>query len=217
MARKIIDTYPVITLTIGSPGPAYEARSMTLEEAREALRDALDSINTVFKRDLGRTFDVDHKLAVEAVCEHCRWRWTEDSADYNGGCCGKDEANSPERLKEFRELADAVDAETFYRVEDGERSTVPIDWPGALAHGVVAWLDNGRSSEQDGIDFMLRLAKRVKASEWCTVWEDPGPSGCSLARMPDRVQMDIRPEQLADELCSLLDDMGLLPARQAVA
>lgn len=28
----------------------------------------------------------------EPVCEHCGHQWTEESADYNGGCCSKDEA-----------------------------------------------------------------------------------------------------------------------------
>lgn len=211
MARKIIDTYPVFTITVGSEGCKFENRPMTPEEAQEAQAEFADMIDTL-QAQTRRRFDVESRLQSDAVCEHCRYRWTEDSADYNGGCCGKDEANSPLRLKEFRALAEAVDAETFYRVEDGGRSTIPIDWPGALAHGVIAWLDNGRSDEQAGIDFMLRLAKRVTDGEWCTVWEDPGPSGCSLARMPDQVRMDDRPEQLAGELCSLLDDMGLLPA-----
>jgi len=32
------------------------------------------------------------------VCEHCGSAWTEDSADYNGGCCRKDQ--EPENARE---------------------------------------------------------------------------------------------------------------------
>lgn len=32
----------------------------------------------------------------EQVCSFCGDLWTEDSPDYNGGCCDQDEANNPE-------------------------------------------------------------------------------------------------------------------------
>lgn len=34
------------------------------------------------------------------VCEHCGYKWSEPSGDYNGGCCDEDEKNNPENLKE---------------------------------------------------------------------------------------------------------------------
>lgn len=211
--RKVIDTYPTITLTIGTSGRAFEKRSMTREQAEEAMAEAVDSLNTVFKRDLDRQFDIDAVLTEETVCEHCGWRWTEASPDYNGGCCGKDEANSPERLADLQKLIDEVETADFYRWDaDRGRDRVKIDWPWALACAADKWLKEGRSA--DGVEHLLSLCKRVKSSDWCTLWEDPGPSGCSLARLPDVVTRDIRPEQLADDLCSLIDDMDLLPARR---
>ena len=48
--RRIIDTYPVITLTIGTTGNAYTARAMTRPQAEQALAEALDSLRTAFKR-----------------------------------------------------------------------------------------------------------------------------------------------------------------------
>lgn len=32
----------------------------------------------------------------DRVCEHCGSDWTEKSDVYNGGCCSKDDENSPE-------------------------------------------------------------------------------------------------------------------------
>lgn len=216
MASKIIDTYPVISLTIGGAVPKFSAYSMGPEEAREARDEILELINTVLQRTTRRQMDVEWKIITEARCEHCNSTWTEDGHDYNGGCCGLDEANNPERLKELRELAEQVSDGTFYRYEDGKRGRVAVNWPDQLGCAMALWLDNDRPHSE--VDRLLSLAKHVTASDWCTVWEDPGPSGCSLARLPDVVRLDSRPEDLAGELCSLLDDMGLLPAtKQAVA
>lgn len=43
------------------------------------------------------------------ACEHCGARWTEDSAEYNGGCCDKDQEAQDEREKVFANaLADEL-------------------------------------------------------------------------------------------------------------
>lgn len=49
------------------------------------------------------------------VCEHCGSRWSEDSAEYNGGCCAKDE-----EAEEARDLLRQSEQEitTGYREED---------------------------------------------------------------------------------------------------
>lgn len=46
-----------------------------------------------------------------AVCEHCGWQWTEDSADYNGGCCEKDQA--AEDLRTASVASDLLDSMGF--------------------------------------------------------------------------------------------------------
>lgn len=215
MSRKLLDTYPVFTITVGTPGRAYETRHMTPEQAEEA-RAEFAEILADLKAQTRRQYDLDCKMVESAVCEHCRWAWTEAGADYNGGCCSKDEANSPQRLACLRTLIDEVEAGDFYRWDaDRGRDRTKVDWPWALACAVDAWLKAGRPAAD--VERLMSIARRVKSSDWCTVWSDPGPSGCSLARRPDEITRDGRPEELADELLSLVDDMGLLPARQAVA
>jgi hypothetical protein len=31
-----------------------------------------------------------------AICSHCGAKWTEESPDYNGGCCDADQSGAPE-------------------------------------------------------------------------------------------------------------------------
>jgi hypothetical protein len=215
MARKIIDTYPVFTVTVGAVGRPFERRSMGAEEA-QAAADEFSELLRDLKAQTRRQYDVECRIVSEAVCEHCRHAWTETSTDYNGGCCGKDEANNPERLKALAALAEAVSDGCFYRWDaDLGRSRVAVNWPDQLGCAAALWLENGRPAND--VPRLLALAKHVQASEWCTVESDPGPSGCSLPRQADRVLRDERPEELAGELCSLLDDMGLLPATAGVA
>lgn len=211
MARKIIDTYPVFTLTIGKSGPPFQSQTMTRREAEDARAEALDSLRTVFTRDLGRNFDMEHKLVEDAVCEHCNYTWTEGEASYNGGCCGKDEANNPARLVELLDLARQVADGGFYDVEN---TRTPINWPDLMADAAIRWLDAGRPPE--GVAALLPLIKRVVSRDWCTKWTDPGPSDAALARLPDRIDIDGRPDRLGGELLSLIDDMDLLPANQPV-
>lgn len=215
MGRKIIDTYPVVTLTIGTAGNAYTARAMTRPQAEQALAEALDSLRTAFNRDLGRQFDMEHTLVEDAACEHCNHAWTEQGSDFNGGCCSKDEANDPDRLGVLRSLANEVDGHDFYTLDEGRPSRLVINWPDALATAVLAWLDAGRPA--DRVPQLLPVAHRVNNEEWCTIWSGPGPSGCSLARLPDQVDPCSGPEELAEQLISLIDDMGLTPARQVAA
>jgi hypothetical protein len=44
------------------------------------------------------------------VCEHCGSGWTEDSHEYNGGCCDEDEKNNPELKQASKECLGAFDA-----------------------------------------------------------------------------------------------------------
>lgn len=209
MARKIIDTYPRFTISVG---PKPTQRTMTWADANEAKAEFAELIDGLKAATL-RDFVVEVELVEEARCEFCNYTWTAAGTDFNDECCDRDAANDPERLLALRKLADEIDGETFYRFEDGKRERTAISWPNSLANAVSAWLDVGRSA--DTVPALLRCAQHVKSSDWCTVWEDPGPDGCSLQRLPDRVTQDGRPEGLADDLLSLIDDMGLLPARSA--
>lgn len=211
MARKVIDVTPTILIEPDCRG------LLTRDKAEEI---ALDIIELVRRHVLPhaatypvRSVDVSTHYTEEARCEHCNWTWTEDSPAYNGGCCAKDEANSPVRLEDLKDLAEGMDGEAFYRWDaDHGRGRVPIDWPVTLANAASGWLDAGRPVE--GVATLLPLIARVRGEEWCTVWEDPGPDGCSLARLPDRVSRDSRPDELAHGLADLIEDMGLAPVKQ---
>ena len=211
MPRKIIDTYPELRVTLG---PAYSF--LTPWDRARSRREA-DEFWSLVKRHVLPHFDgsaeVYTHLIEDATCEHCNYRWTEESPDYNGGCCGKDEANSPERLLALAKLADEVAAGDFYPLDEGKRGRVRVNWPDQFGCAVAVWLDAGRPAGD--VPRLLDLAKRVQGRDWCTVWEDPGPSDASLARLPDRVEQDARPDDLATELMGLLDDMGLLPVTPA--
>lgn len=206
MGRKIIDVWPVLSIT-----PENSVRSWTREEAENACRElneALKSLRTPYRLQIGFDFHED------ARCEHCNNTWTAAGADFNDGCCSKDEANDPERLKELCAAAEEVENDDLYTMdEDGKPSRVPVSWAATLGGAAAAWLKAGRPASE--ASKLIPLIQRVKSTEWCTVWKDPGVSGASLAKLPDEVRRDYRPEHLADDLLSLIDDMGLLPAREA--
>ena len=202
--RKIIDIIPIVTVrpTDGAPLPAFTDAKRAGEGLEQRIREAL-----------GKNIEIEIRYETEAQCEHCRMPWTEDGEDHNGGCCDRDAANDPDRLKEMTKVADAISAETFYRYdEDGRRGRVAVNWPDQFGAAVSDWLEKGRPAA--AVPPLLHMAAHVEASGWCTVWSDPGPSGCSLARLADQVIRDDRPEGLASDLRSLVDDMGLTPAKE---
>ncbi len=43
------------------------------------------------KRHCDDIESVEIKTIEENICEFCGYGWTEDSAEYNGGCCDKDQ------------------------------------------------------------------------------------------------------------------------------
>lgn len=69
-----------------------EARALC-EAIADQIRRHVDDLPSRFRngdRGVSVTWD------TEKVCEHCGSRWTEDSPDYNGGCCYEDEKNNPD-------------------------------------------------------------------------------------------------------------------------
>ena len=52
-------------------------------------------IASAIKRHVDDVNSVSVEFDQSDVCEHCGNAWTENSRDYNGGCCWKDEENAP--------------------------------------------------------------------------------------------------------------------------
>lgn len=50
------------------------------------------------KRHCDDVGDVDIIYDTPCVCSHCGCKWTEDSPDYNGGCCEKDQDAEDARI-----------------------------------------------------------------------------------------------------------------------
>lgn len=218
MSRKIIDVTPVVTLTLDTIGLLDATSAQRIgEELVDLVKAhvARHAREIDFNRLRCNPLEVGLSFEHDARCEHCNGDWTEDSDVYNGGCCGKDEANSPERLADLRKAIDYVSSGDFHTLDEGKAGRVRIDWPNLMADAAERWFSMDRPAE--GVATLLPLIRRVAGSDWCTVWTDPGPDGCSLARLPDSVRVDSAPDTLAGDLLSLIDDMGLTPARQAVA
>lgn len=57
--------------------------------------------------DIRRHVDNVGFVTVESdtvrACEYCGAQWTEESDDYNGGCCDKDEGAQDRRIEDARE------------------------------------------------------------------------------------------------------------------
>ena len=58
---------------------------------RREQEDRANEIAADVRRHVGNVGDVSVEYDQPPVCEHCGADWTETTADYNGGCCGKDE------------------------------------------------------------------------------------------------------------------------------
>lgn len=97
MARKFINFVPVVTVAL-ERRTGWSAGSFTQDGALGALREALEQARAVMPRLLDDyRLDIGGTVESDAVCEHCGYRWTEKSPDYNGGCCAKDEDANPEQ------------------------------------------------------------------------------------------------------------------------
>lgn len=73
-------------------GPEAEARieKEYQERCEEIIADIRRHVDSVGFTEI--EFDQD------SVCEHCGSVWTEESDQYNGGCCSKDEDSAPEAV-----------------------------------------------------------------------------------------------------------------------
>lgn len=59
--------------------------------AERMYRDRCADIAEQARRHCDDVGAVEIECDVEHVCEHCGGDWTEQSSDYNGGCCDADE------------------------------------------------------------------------------------------------------------------------------
>lgn len=67
------------------------------------LQRTCDAIAEQIRRHVDYTASVRVMFDQHPVCEHCGSHWTEDSAEYNGGCCDKDQ--EAQEAREHSELA----------------------------------------------------------------------------------------------------------------
>ena len=57
----------------------------------ELARSVCEEIAKEIRRHVDNVDEVS-VISIDPVCEHCGMVWTEDSREYNGGCCKEDEA-----------------------------------------------------------------------------------------------------------------------------
>ena len=74
--------------SIGGITRSNDEMRADLERLATAIRKRVDK----FEDERG---DVFVEIEREAVCSHCGNCWTEDSTEYNGGCCDADEKHNP--------------------------------------------------------------------------------------------------------------------------
>lgn len=89
-SRVIVDprslgNYGFVIMSDPSQPDVRERRyKQRCDEIIEQIRRHVDNVGYVEREDI-----------TKAVCSFCGCRWTEDTDNYNGGCCDQDEANNP--------------------------------------------------------------------------------------------------------------------------
>ena len=69
---------------------------ITRRSPEEQMVDACEGVAAQIRRHVDGLGSVRVMWDTAGTCEHCGAQWTEDSPDYNGGCCDADEDNNPE-------------------------------------------------------------------------------------------------------------------------
>ena len=57
----------------------------------ELSKETCHSIAEAIRRHVDDVGSVDVVCDTVTVCEHCGYAWDDESSDYNGGCCTKDQ------------------------------------------------------------------------------------------------------------------------------
>lgn len=73
----------------------YSSDAKGQKRWEEEMQERCEGIAAEIKRHVDNVGAVGIEWDEQEICEHCGAQWTEQSADYNGGCCTKDEESSP--------------------------------------------------------------------------------------------------------------------------
>ena len=88
MAKRTETTGYRLTIDVDRP-------LLWTKHAAEKARSDAETIAGEIRKHVGVDFDdAKHVLVmplIEATCDYCGAAWTEDSTDYNGGCCARDQ------------------------------------------------------------------------------------------------------------------------------
>ena len=76
------------------PRSRYFSRLQDHEDDRRTCESILEQI----RRHVDGVQDSYVLSDIVERCEHCDAVWTEDDSDYNGGCCGEDQAAYESRI-----------------------------------------------------------------------------------------------------------------------
>jgi len=88
-----IDPGDLGSCSIGSRTRTEDQTERLCEEIASNIRRHVDDLPSSFN-DRSRGVQVCWDTVKE--CGFCGARWTEDSQDYNGGCCDEDQKSDPE-------------------------------------------------------------------------------------------------------------------------
>jgi hypothetical protein len=65
------------------------------EQRLKFLKSTCEDIAKAVKRHVDDVETAEVVPTIEHTCSHCGRPWTEDSREYNGGCCDEDEEHNP--------------------------------------------------------------------------------------------------------------------------
>lgn len=77
----------------------YPDRNIWLTASKKSdAQITCEHIEKAIKKHVDDVSYIEIEFDVPQACEHCGGQWTEDSAEYNGGCCQEDEEAEQDRL-----------------------------------------------------------------------------------------------------------------------
>ena len=101
--KKELENFRVVVRP-KDPGDFGMLRIGGCTRTTEQERDECLRIIAEIKRHVNDIDSAVIEYDTKLTCEHCAYQWTEDSKDYNGGCCQHDQ-----ETQEAKEYAAAED------------------------------------------------------------------------------------------------------------